>query len=77
MAAAQRKNAAEERSPGTAASIARSDCGPHIETESTVRVTSAPKARRASSLWSRVRGASRTVVVPFVCRPASRMQVLT
>ena len=62
-AAAQRKNAAEEMSPGTAASMACSVCGPAIETESIVRVSVAPKARSASSLWSRVRTASRTVVV--------------
>ena len=57
--------------------MACSVCGPAMETESSVRVSVAPKARSASSLWSRVRTASRTVVVPAVCRPASRMQVFT
>ena len=50
---------------------------PAMETESSVRVSVAPKARSASSLWSRVRTASRTVVVPAVCKPASRTQVFT
>ena len=77
MAAAQRKKAAEEMSPGTAAEMAWRDCGPEMETESRVRVSVAPKARRASSLWSRVRTASLTVVVPVVWRPARRTQVLT
>ena len=36
-AAAQKKNAAEEMSPGTAASIACSFCGPAMETESLLR----------------------------------------
>ena len=49
-AAAHRKNAAEEMSPGTAASSALSFCTPAIETESSVRVTFAPKARNANSL---------------------------
>ncbi len=57
--------------------MACSACGPAIETESSVRVTVAPKARNASSLWSRVRTASRTVVVPAVCNPASSTQLFT
>ena len=76
-AAAQRKNAAEEMSPGTVASMACSFCGPEMLTESMERVSVAPKARRASSLWSRVRTDSRTMVVPAVCSPARRTQVLT
>ena len=61
---AQRKKAAEEISPGTAASIAWSCWGPSMETDSRVRSTFAPKVRSASSLWSRVRTDSRTVVRP-------------
>jgi len=37
---------------------------PAMETESRERVTLAPNARRASSPWSRVRTASRPLVVP-------------
>ena len=48
-----------------------------METESLLRATSAPNARSASSLWSRVRTASRTVVVPAVSRPASSTHVFT
>ena len=40
-------------SPGTVASMAWRVCGPEMEMELTVRSRVAPKARRASSLWSR------------------------
>ncbi len=76
-AAAHKKNAADDKSPGTAASMAVSLCGPTIVTESCARDTEAPNARRAISLWSRVRTASRTIVVPAVCRPASNTHVFT
>jgi len=42
-------------SPGRKSQSNEAFAGPKIETESTLRSTLAPKARRASSLWSRVR----------------------
>ncbi len=53
--AAQRKKAAELRSPGTVASMARSFWPPGMERRPSRLVSVAPKARRACSEWSRVR----------------------
>ena len=75
--AATRKNAAEDRSPGMRTSPPRSFAGPCTEMTRFFTETSAPNWRNASSVWSRVRTGSRTVVVPSANRPANRTHVLT
>ena len=42
-----------------------------------LRSTSAPKARSASSPWSRVRAGSSTVVLPSASSPANSTEVFT
>ena len=75
--AAHKKNAAEDRSPGTAASTAFSLCPPRIEIVPSPRSNSAPNARNACSLWSRVRTDSCSVVTPSAPSPANNTAVFT
>ena len=77
-AAAQRKNAAEEMSPGTAASMACSVCGPVMVMES-MRARELSHRRRGEPVRCG-RGCGRPRErwwCPSVCRPASRMHVFT
>ncbi len=75
--ASHRKNAAEERSPGTVASIAFSRCPPGMLKVSPVRSNVAPNARNACSEWSRVRTDSDREVTPPACNPAKSTAVFT
>ena len=78
-AAAARRNAAEEMSPGTSISVAARCPPPSMRTRdpspagrpSLVRV--APNAASILSVWSRVGTASVTQVRPFAYSPARRM----
>ena len=75
-AAAATKNAAEDGSPGTGAQ--NPSCWKRrTETERSCRSTGAPRAANARSVWSRVRTASCTVVVPPASTPASSTALLT
>ena len=76
-AAAQRKNAAEEMSPGTTASIALNFAPPCTVTRLARRSTWAPKAFSAISPWSRVRTDSSTLVSPDARAPAKSIHDLT
>ena len=62
---------ADDGSPGTSISRARSSASPRIDTTSPSTVSSAPKPRSIRSLWSRVGTLSMTRVMPGVLRPAS------
>ena len=79
--AATAQNAADEGSPGTTMSCARSSASPLSEmmrpsgVSSTVR--SAPKPLSIRSEWSRVATGSITRVIPGVLSPASRTADLT
>ena len=75
--AAQKKNAALERSPGMRASIACRRCPPTMQVELALRLRSAPNARRATSPWSRVRSGSSTSVSPLANNPANSKQDFT
>ena len=81
IAAATRKKAAEEISPGTSTRQARGRCPPRSLTEANPpalsRPSAIPKPRSMRSVWSRQGPGSRTVVSPSAYSPASSRQDLT
>ena len=64
MAAATRKNAADEMSAGTSTCVARNVCPPLTEAVAPSRPTRTPKAVSIRSVWSRVGAGSVTRVSP-------------
>jgi hypothetical protein len=76
-AAATRKNAADDRSPGTRRRQAVSRWPPSTLTAWPRQVTAAPKAPSARSVWSRVAARSTTVDVPAAIKPAKSTADLT
>ena len=76
-AAATRKKAAEERSPGMVRSHGVSRWPPVIAAPSASRSTPTPKAGRIRSVWSRDGAGSWTAVRPCAPRPASKTHDFT
>ena len=75
--AAQTRNAAEDGSPGTCTSQARSAAGPVTLAVRSAAVVVTPNSGSMSSVWLREGEGSLSVVVPRAYTPASSTAVLS